>query len=73
MSRKNPPAKAVEEARTREAKGSVHEAIGKLIGDDIEVIKGRAEKHAGAESREDAEDTRDAKDGPSTRDDRAGD
>ena len=35
-------------AATREAKGSVHEAIGKLIGDDIARDHGTAEKRAGA-------------------------
>lgn len=32
----------------REARGSVHEAIGKLIGDDIARDHGSAEKRAGA-------------------------
>ncbi len=35
-------------ATTREAKGSVHEAIGKLIGDDAVRDRGTAEKRAGA-------------------------
>ena len=35
-------------AATREAKGSVHEAIGKLIGDDAAQAAGSAEKQAGA-------------------------
>ncbi len=35
-------------ATTREAKGSVHEAIGKLIGDDAARERGSAEKRAGA-------------------------
>ena len=35
-------------AATREAKGSVHEAIGKLMGDDIARDHGTAEKRAGA-------------------------
>ncbi|MEG3175481.1 hypothetical protein U1872_04505 [Sphingomonas sp. RB3P16] len=39
------PAKA---AATREAKGSVQEAIGKLIGDDSARARGAAEKEAGA-------------------------
>ena len=32
----------------REAKGSVHEAIGKLIGDDAAEAQGSAEKQAAA-------------------------
>jgi uncharacterized protein YjbJ (UPF0337 family) len=35
-------------AATREAKGSVHEAIGKLIGDDAARDRGSAEKEAAA-------------------------
>ncbi|MBJ6123728.1 hypothetical protein [Sphingomonas mollis] len=35
-------------AATREAKGSVQEAIGKLIGDDAARERGTAEKEAGA-------------------------
>lgn len=35
-------------AASREAKGSVQEAIGKLIGDDDARRKGAAEKRAGA-------------------------
>ncbi|WP_293876897.1 MULTISPECIES: CsbD family protein [unclassified Sphingomonas] len=35
-------------AATREAKGSVQEAIGKLIGDDAVRRRGTAEKEAGA-------------------------
>ncbi|MBM6578033.1 CsbD family protein [Microvirga sp. SRT01] len=35
-------------ATTREAKGSVHEAIGKLIGDDAAQAAGTAERQAGA-------------------------
>ena len=31
---------------TREAKGSVHEAIGKLIGDDAAQARGAAEQRA---------------------------
>jgi len=36
-------------AAAREARGSVQEAIGKLIGDDAATAKGAAEKRAGAE------------------------
>ncbi len=43
-----PPAKKAKAAATREAKGSVHEAIGKLIGDDAARARGTAEKEAGA-------------------------
>lgn len=39
---------AREKAASREARGSVHEAIGKLIGDDAASAHGKAEKHAGA-------------------------
>jgi uncharacterized protein YjbJ (UPF0337 family) len=35
-------------AAAREAKGSVQEAIGKLIGDDAARQRGTAEKEAGA-------------------------
>ncbi|TVV75756.1 hypothetical protein [Sphingomonas solaris] len=35
-------------ATTRAAKGSVQEAIGKLIGDDAARDRGTAEKNAGA-------------------------
>ncbi|MET0359220.1 MAG: CsbD family protein [Pararhizobium sp.] len=35
-------------AAAREAKGSVQEAIGKLIGDDAATARGTAEKEAGA-------------------------
>ena len=35
-------------AAAREAKGSVQEAIGKLIGDDAARARGTAEKEAGA-------------------------
>jgi len=35
-------------AATRKAKGSVQEAIGKLIGDDAVTAQGTAEKEAGA-------------------------
>ncbi len=35
-------------AGVREAKGSVHEAIGKLIGDDGARDRGSAERRAGA-------------------------
>ena len=37
-------------AAAREAKGSVHEAIGKLIGDDSARDRGTAEKRAGADA-----------------------
>ena len=37
-----------EAAAAREAKGSVQEAIGKLIGDDAARERGSAEKKAGA-------------------------
>lgn len=37
-----------ETAATREAKGSVQEAIGKLMGDDAARERGTAEKKAGA-------------------------
>ncbi len=36
-------------AAVREAKGSVQEAIGKLIGDDAAEARGSAEKRAAAE------------------------
>lgn len=35
-------------AATRQAKGSIQEAIGKIIGDDAARIRGTAEKAAGA-------------------------
>lgn len=35
-------------AAAREARGSVQEAIGKLIGDDAALARGAAEKEAGA-------------------------
>jgi len=43
-------------ATTREAKGSVQEAIGKLIGDDVVRARGTAEKKAGAADAADAAD-----------------
>ncbi|GAA0674718.1 uncharacterized protein YjbJ (UPF0337 family) [Sphingomonas insulae] len=46
-----PPARetpARDTAAAREARGSVHEAIGKLIGDDAASAHGKTEKHAGA-------------------------
>ena len=51
--RKGGKARATDEANaeaatTREAKGSVQEAIGKLIGDDAARERGTAEKKAGA-------------------------
>ncbi len=36
------------DAAARTAKGSVHEAIGKLIGDDAARERGEAQKRAGA-------------------------
>lgn len=39
---------AAKAVAAREARGSVHEAIGKLIGDDAACAHGRAEQHAGA-------------------------
>lgn len=36
-------------AATRAARGSVHEAIGKLIGDDAASAHGKAEKTAAAD------------------------
>lgn len=42
-------------ATTREAKGSVQEAIGKLIGDDAARERGTAEKEAGAADASDSE------------------
>ncbi|WP_315763787.1 hypothetical protein [Sphingomonas sp. Y38-1Y] len=39
-----------EAARARAAKGAAREAIGKLIGDDAEVRKGRDEREATAPS-----------------------
>ena len=39
---------AAKAAATKEAKGSVKEAIGKLIGDDAVRRRGTAEKRAGA-------------------------
>ena len=44
-----------EAAATREAKGSVQEAIGKLIGDDAARDRGSAEKQAGAADASDIE------------------
>ena len=38
----------VKATATRKAKGSVQEAIGKLIGDDAARARGTSEKHAGA-------------------------
>ncbi len=50
--RRDPKAQPTEEqakaAETRKAKGSVQEAIGKLIGDDAVRRRGTAEKEAGA-------------------------
>jgi len=43
-----PSAAGAKAAASREARGSVHEAIGKLIGDDAAQARGKAEKHAGA-------------------------
>jgi len=46
---KEPPAtNEAKAAATRETKGSVQEAIGKLIGDDAARERGTAEKEAGA-------------------------
>ena len=42
-------------AATRTAKGSVQEAIGKLIGDDAARARGTAEKEAGAADATDIE------------------
>jgi len=42
-------------AAAREAKGSVQEAIGKLIGDDEARRRGAAEKQAGADDAADAD------------------
>ncbi|KQT35262.1 hypothetical protein ASG29_03925 [Sphingomonas sp. Leaf412] len=42
-------------AATRTAKGSVQEAIGKLIGDDAARARGTAEKEAGAADSADIE------------------
>jgi uncharacterized protein YjbJ (UPF0337 family) len=39
-----------EAERARAAKGAAREAIGKLIGDDAEVRKGRDEREAAAPS-----------------------
>ena len=52
-----PPTGKARAAATREARGSVHEAIGKLIGDDGARDEGSAEKHAGAADRAAAGDT----------------
>ncbi len=41
-------ARTAKDAVTREAKGSVHEAIGTLIGDDAARARGTAERQAGA-------------------------
>ncbi len=43
-----PPGEKAKAAAARAAKGSVHEAIGKLIGDDTARARGAAEKEAGA-------------------------
>jgi uncharacterized protein YjbJ (UPF0337 family) len=43
-----PTEERVKAAATREAKGSVQEAIGKLMGDDAVRERGTAEKEAGA-------------------------
>jgi len=40
---------AAKAAATRATKGSVHEAIGKLIGDDAARDRGTAERKAGVE------------------------
>lgn len=50
------PDDKTDEASVREAKGSVHEAIGKLIGDDDARERGAAEKEAGASQTEDPAD-----------------
>jgi uncharacterized protein YjbJ (UPF0337 family) len=39
-------------AAARRARGSVHEAIGKLIGDDAATRRGTAEKHAAGDGDE---------------------
>ena len=41
-----PAPEAVAEAAQRVAKGAAQEVIGKLVGDDAEVTKGRAEQRA---------------------------
>jgi uncharacterized protein YjbJ (UPF0337 family) len=46
-----PPDKVPARARSRAARGSVHEAIGKLIGDDAARDHGTAEKQAGTQRR----------------------
>ena len=43
------PSGDVKAASVREAKASVHEAIGKLIGDDAARDRGTAERRAGVE------------------------
>ncbi|MES2339996.1 MAG: hypothetical protein V4537_18030 [Pseudomonadota bacterium] len=43
-----PTSTTAKAAARRESKGSVKEAIGKLIGDDTARARGSAEKHAGA-------------------------
>ena len=48
---------AAKAVASREARGSVHEAIGKLIGDDAACAHGQAEKHAGAADTAAAEPT----------------
>lgn len=53
--RKAPATNDAEAAATREAKGSVQEAIGKLIGDDDACKRGAAEKEAGAADASDIE------------------
>lgn len=46
-------------ATTRKAKGSIQEAIGKLIGDDDVRRRGAAEKQAGADAAaDDQQDSR---------------
>ncbi len=53
-------------AGARKAKGSVQEAIGKLIGDDVAQAQGTAKKQAGASEQDDA-DAPDAQETPSSR------
>ncbi|RSU47726.1 CsbD family protein [Sphingomonas sp. S-NIH.Pt15_0812] len=52
------PSGDVKAASVREAKASVHEAIGKLIGDDAAEAQGIAEKHAARSERKNSRSPR---------------
>jgi uncharacterized protein YjbJ (UPF0337 family) len=51
------PEDKADSARVRGAKAAAREAIGKLIGDDAEIRKGRVEKRAAGAEKPRAADT----------------